>query len=93
MFPFDYLINRTQKNSKNNSKKLRKTRQLSQKDILDSKLECAKTFLMKFCLHGSNFRRKIQSILEHSFRDSDKNTLPLLQRRRARDKGLRGNWP
>ena len=44
---------------------------------------------MKFCLHGSNFRRKLQSILEHLFRDSDKNTLPLLQRRRARDKGLR----
>ena len=34
--------------SKNNSKKLKKTRQLAKTDISDFKLECAKMFLMNF---------------------------------------------
>ena len=43
-------------------------------DVLSFKLECAKMFLKKFCQHGSNFRRKIQLILEYVSRESDKNT-------------------
>ena len=30
--------------------------------------------IMKFCYHGSNFRRKFQAVLEYAFRRSDKNT-------------------
>ena len=33
--------------------------------------------IMKFCYHGSNFRRKLPTFLEYAFRKSDKNT-PLL---------------
>ena len=43
-----FVLN-TEKNDKNNSKKLKKTRQSSKTDISDIKLECAKMFLMKFC--------------------------------------------
>ena len=31
---------------------------------------------MKFCSHGSNLMRKFKAILEHAFRESDKN-IPL----------------
>ena len=40
---------------------LKKTKQSSKTDISDFKLECVKTFLMKFCLDGSNFNYKIPS--------------------------------
>ena len=50
MFCFNYLINRMQKTvTKNKSKKFKKGRQSSKSDISNFKLECAKTFLMKFC--------------------------------------------
>ena len=67
---FQLLINRKQRRvSKNNSKKTKKTRQSS-----DFKLECTKTFLMKFCQHGSIFRQIFQVFLEYALREDDKNT-------------------
>ena len=73
--------------SKNNRKKLKKTRQLSKADISDFKLECTKMFLMKCCYHGLNFIRKFQTVLKYTFIESDKNTppSPLL----SKDEGLR----
>ena len=87
VFCFNYLINRIQKRvSKNYSKKLKKTRQSSKADILDFKLECAKTFLMKFCWHGSNLMRKFQVVLQYVFRESDKKTpLPPLRSLKMKD--------
>ena len=67
---FQLLFNRIQRSvSKNNSKKTKKTRKWS-----DFKLECTKTFLIKFCWHGSIFRQKFQVFLEHALREDDKNT-------------------
>ena len=39
-------------------------------------------FLIKFCQHGSNFRRKFQAVLEHAIRASDKilPAFPLLSK-------------
>ena len=73
--------------SKNNRKKLKKTRQLSKADISDFKLECAKMFLMNFCYHCLNFIRKFKTVLKYTFIESDKNTppSPLL----SKDEGLR----
>ena len=41
--------------------------------------------IMKFCYHGSNFRRKFQAVLEYAFRESDKNAPlpPLLSKDEA----------
>ena len=37
----------------------------------------SKMFLIRFCQHGSNFRRKLQPVLEYVSRESDKkNTRP-----------------
>ena len=32
--------------------------------------------IMNFCYHGSNFRGKLQAVLEYAFRESDKYTPP-----------------
>ena len=68
------LIECTKELAKTAAKIYKKTRQSSKTGIPDFKLECAKTFLMKFCWHGSNFRRKFQAVLEYGFRESDQNT-------------------
>ena len=57
-----------------------KKRQSSKTDISDFQLGCTKTFPMKVCYHGSNFRQKFQAVLEYAFRECDKNTtLPRLR--------------
>ena len=62
IFLFIYLIKRIQKNvSKNNITK-------GKKDYSDFKLECGEMLVMKFCEHGSNFRRKFQAVYEYAFR-------------------------
>ena len=53
--------------------------------ILHFKLECAKTFLMKFYSYGSIFREKFQAALECAFNESDTPSSSLL----SEDEGLR----
>ena len=44
-----FLIEYRKESAKIKAKSKKETRQLSKADISDFKLECAKTFVMKFC--------------------------------------------